>query len=335
MDMYNLIKDFPKQLAAAITLGQEARLTPAPHPLHHVVIAGMGGSGMGGTLLRQWVADELPIPLAVNHDYTLPAYVNQHTLLMLVSYSGNTEETLQALQEGLRRQAKIVCITTGGALRALAAQHALDCITLPAGRPPRACLGYAVVSQWFILQFHQLLRTDGVAALQTAMQLLTTTQAAVQAEAQHLAQQLHGKLPVIYTTTAYEAVAIRWRQQLNENSQQLCWHHVIPEMNHNELASWDRPQQDLAVVMLQGAAPHERTALQQRLTEALVRPRPAVYLPLQAQGATPLARSLYLIHLGDWVSYYLAQEKGIDPMAIAMIDQLKAGLQEHAPRRYA
>lgn len=328
MDMYNLIKNFPKQLEEATTLGQQAPLTSAKHPLHHVVVAGMGGSGIGGALIKQWVVSQLPIPLAINQDYTLPAYVNQHTLLILVSYSGNTEETLQALQEGLRRQAKIVCITTGGNLQALAEQHQLDCIILPSGYPPRACLGYSVVPQLFVLQFHQLVTANFVASLQAAIQLLKTSQAVVQDAAQRIAPQLHGKLPIIYTTTAYEAVAIRWRQQLNENSKQLCWHHSIPEMNHNELASWDVPQQDLAVLMLYGDTLHERAALQQRLTQSLVQAKTSVYMPLQAQGNTPLAQSLYLIHLGDWVSYYLAQEKGVDPMAIAMIDQLKAKLQK-------
>ena len=111
--MYDLIQNFPQQLEAAAIQGQQLQLTPTDRSLHHVVIAGMGGSGMGGALLKQWVTDHLSIPIAINQDYTLPAYFNQHTLLLLVSYSGNTDETLHALQEGLRRQAKIVCLTAG------------------------------------------------------------------------------------------------------------------------------------------------------------------------------------------------------------------------------
>lgn len=330
MNMYDLIKDFPQQLEAAVIQGQQLQLTSMDRSPHHVVIAGMGGSGMGGALLKQWVADHLSIPLAINQDYTLPAYVNQHTLLILVSYSGNTEETLSAFQEGLHKQAKIVCVTTGGALQALAEQHQLDCISLPAGRPPRASLAYSVVIQWFILHFHQLIDSDFVTSLQSAIQLLHATQANVQIKAQRIAQQLHGRLPIIYATTDYEAVAIRLRQQLNENSKQLCWHHVIPEMNHNELASWEAPQQDLAVLMLYGNTPNERTALQQQLTESMIWSKVTVYIPLQAQGSTLLAQSLYLIHLGDWISFYLAQEKGLDTMAIAMIDQLKMELKKHS-----
>lgn len=324
--MYDLIQDFPRQLEEAMTLGQQASLTPVKQPLHHVVVAGMGGSGIGGTLLKQWVADQLSVPLTINQDYTLPAYVSQHTLLILASYSGNTEETLEALQEGLRRQAKIVCITTGGALQALAEQHGLDHILLPPGRPPRACLGYAVVPQLFVLHFHQLITEGFVNSLEAAIQLLKATQDVTQAEAQRIAQQLHGKLPVIYTTAAYEAIAIRWRQQFNENSKQLCWHHVIPEMNHNELAAWQGHQQGLAVLMLVGDTPHPRTARQQHLIQPLIQAKANTYLSLHAQGLTPLAQSLYLIHLGDWVSYYLALEKDVDPMAIAMIDQLKGQL---------
>ena len=253
--MYDLIQYFPRQLEEAITLGQQIQLTPAKQPLHHVLIAGMGGSGIGGALLKPWLAGHLPLPLAVNQDYTLPAYVNQHTLLMLVAYSGNTEEILHTLQEGLQRQAKIVCVTAGGSLQTLAARHNLDQVSLLPSRPSRACLDYAIVQQLFVLHFHQLIAKDFVASLQTAIQLLDATQAAVQKEAQSIAKQLYGKLPVIYTTVPYEAVALRFRQQLNENSKQLCWHHVIPEMNHNELVGWHTYQEHLAVLMLYSNTP--------------------------------------------------------------------------------
>ena len=324
--MYDLIQSFPQQLEEAIVLGKQAKLTPTKEAIHHVVVSSMGGSGLGGVLVKQCVADQLLVPMEVNHNYTLPAYVNEHTLLIIASYSGDTEETLQAFKEGVQKQAKVICITSGGAIKTLARQQGIDTIPLPAGRPPRACLDHAVVQLLFVLRFHQLISWDFVTELQDAIQLLEQSQAALQAEAQQIAVRLQGKLPVIYTTAAYEAVAIRLRQQLNENSKQLCWHHLIPALNQNEIVGWSMPHEHLAVLMLCSDAEHDRAQVQQRITQEIIQKHAASFTTLQAQGKTHFIRSLYLIHLGDWLSFYLAQGKGADPMEVAAIDQVKARL---------
>ena len=136
--MYDLIQSFPQQLEEAIVLGKQAKLTPTKEAIHHVMVSGMGSSGLGGALVKQCVADHLLVPMEVNHNYTLPAYVSEHTLLIIASYSGDTEETLQAFKEGVQKQAKVICITSGGAIKTLAKQHNIDTILLPPGRPPRA-----------------------------------------------------------------------------------------------------------------------------------------------------------------------------------------------------
>ncbi|MEM7055908.1 MAG: bifunctional phosphoglucose/phosphomannose isomerase, partial [Bacteroidota bacterium] len=314
------------QLEAAIVLGKQAKLTPSKQPIHHVVVSGMGGSGLGGVLVKQCVVDQLLVPMEISHNYTLPAYVNEHTLLIISSYSGDTEETLQAFQAGMQKQAKVICITSGGALKTLAKQYGIDFIRLPAGRPPRACLGYAVVQLLFVLRFYQLISWDFVTELQDAIHLLEQSQAALQVEAQQVAVRLQGKLPVIYTTAAYEAVALRLRQQLNENSKQLCWHHVIPALNHNEIVGWSMPHEHLAVLMLSSGAAHDRVQVQQRITQEIIQKHTSSVTTLQARGETSLIRSLYLIHLGDWISFYLAKENGVDPMEVAAIDRVKARL---------
>ena len=326
--MYKFIKEFPKQLAEAIILGQQAKLTPATKPIHHVLVSGMGGSGIGGTLVKQWVADLLPIPMEVNHTYTLPAYVNENTLLVIVTYSGNTEETLHTLEAGIQKQAQIVCITSGGAAKRLAEQHGINLIPLPADRPPRACLDHTTVQLLFVLRFYQLIAWDFVAEIQEAIQLLRQTQRSLQTEAQQIAMHIQGKYPVIYTTAAYEAVAIRLRQQLNENSKQLCWHHVIPEMSHNEIVGWSSAHKHLAVFMLGSHTEPARIQLQQHIAQAIIQKHAPSFITLQAQGRTYFIQSLYLIHLGDWLSFYLAQGKKVDPMEIAAIDQVKAGLNQ-------
>jgi glucose/mannose-6-phosphate isomerase len=324
--MDELIRDFPNQLAEAIKLGQEVNLTPAATPIHQVVVAGMGGSAIGGILVKQWVADQLVIPMEVNQDYTLPAYVNQHTLLIVVSYSGNTEETIEAFQAGIEKQAKIICITADGILKELAHKHRIDWIPLPAGRPPRACLDHTAVILLFILRFYGLIAWDFVADLQAAIQLLRQSEFDIQAKAQQIAREIQGKLPVIYATAPYEGVAMRFRQQLNENSKQLCWHHVIPALNHNEIVGWQDPDCRLVVLMLYGTQMHGRIELQQAITRRIIESQTRHFIVIKAPGKTHLSDTLFLINLNDWVSLYLAQLKAIDPLAVKNIDQIKFGL---------
>ena len=323
-----LIKNFPRQLEAAMTLGQQAKLTPVKKEIRNILVSGLGGSGIGGTFVQQWVAHKISLPMAVNHDYFLPAYVNEHTLLMMVSYSGNTEETIHALQEGFQKKAKIVCITSGGKMKVIAEKNELDCIILPGGMPPRACLGYTTIQQLFVLRAYQCISWDFTTALESVVKLLDQAQSAIQEEAQQIAEKLKDKLPIIYSNTAYEAVAIRFRQQINENSKKLCWHHVFPEMNHNELVGWRTPNEQLAVIMLKDEHDYYRIQARMKLTKEVLQQYTATILEINTRGRTYLEKTMYLLHVCDWVSYYLAQRNGFDPTEVAVIDQLKVSLAQ-------
>jgi glucose/mannose-6-phosphate isomerase len=325
--MKRLIQDFPNQLTAAMQWVEQLNLTHAAKDIHQVVITGMGGSAIGGILIKQWVADYLPVPLAVNQDYTLPAYVNQHTLLIVVSYSGNTEETLQAFQEGLEKQAKIVCMSANGLLSELAQNHHIDWISLPTGRPPRACLEYMLVAMLGVLSFYQLVSRGWTSELRSAIQVLVQKEADIQKKAQEIAGLIQGKIPVIYTITAYEGVAIRWRQQLNENSKQLCWHHTIPALNHNEIVGWQDPDDHLLVLMLIGSAVHSRIQAQQAIAQAIIQERNACSI-IEGPKQSYWSDVLYFIHLGDWVSFYLAQQKATDPLVVENIERVKLSLSK-------
>lgn len=326
--MKALIKSFPRQLEAAITMGKQAKFTPVKKEIRNVLVSGLGGSGTGGTFVQQWVAKKIPLPMAVNHDYFLPAYVNEHTLLIIVSYSGNTEETIHALQEGFQKKAKIVCITSGGKVKVIAEKEGLDCIILPGGMPPRACLGYTTIQQLFVLRAYQCISWNFTKALESVVKLLDKTQSTVQEEAQQIAEKLKDKLPVIYSNTAYEAVAIRFRQQINENSKKLCWHHVFPEMNHNELVGWRTPNEQLAVIMLKDEHDYYRIQARMKLTKEVFQQYTSTILEINTKGRTYLEKTIYLIHLCDWVSYYLAQLNGFDPTEVAVIDHLKVSLAQ-------
>jgi glucose/mannose-6-phosphate isomerase len=324
--MYLIIKKFPHNLQEAISLIKKAKLNPIKKPIHNILITGMGSSTMAGTLIKHWVNDKLSIPLAINCDYTLPAYVNEHTLLIVVSYSGNTQETIETFQAGIKKKASIIVITSGGELQRMAQEYAIDVLPLPKYLPPRASLDHTTIQVLFILHFHHLIDWDFVSETQSAIQLISDKQASIQIEAEQVAKKIKGYLPVIYTTNQYEGAAIRLRQQLNENSKQLCWHHVLPELNHNEIVGWETSYQNLAVIMFDGYTADKRLELQQKIAQDIIKKHTNNFTLLYAQGQTELIRSLYLIHLSDWISFYLAQTTGIDPMEVKSIDQIKSAL---------
>lgn len=324
--MYLIIKKFPQNLQEAISLIKKAKLNPIKKHIHNIIITGMGSSGIAGKLVENLIKDKLSVPLVVNHDYTLPAYVNEHTLLIVVSYSGNTQETLEAFQIGLKKKASIIVITSGGELQRIAQEHATDMLPLPKYLPPRASLDHTIVQLLFILYFHHLINWDFVSEIQSAIQIISDKQASIQIEAEQVAKKIKGYLPVIYTSSLYEAVAIRLRQQLNENSKQLCWHHAFPEVNHNEIVGWESSYQNLAVIMFDSYTADKRLELQQKIAQDIIKKHTNNFTILYTQGQTELIRSLYLIHLSDWISFYLAQTTGVDPMEVKSIDQIKSAL---------
>lgn len=328
MPMQHLIDSFPKQLKEALEIGRKAELKPAGGPYTNVVITGLGGSGIGGRIAAQVMHREAKCPIEVYNNYYLPGYVNHKSLVIACSYSGNTEETLAAMEQALNKGARVAVITSGGTMLELAKARGLDHIVIPGGNPPRTMLAYSLVQQFFILHHFGIIGDGFEGSIKTALHMLTDEKAHIQQIARDLASALHGKRIVIYSEANTEAVCIRFRQQLNENSKELCWHHAIPEMNHNELVGWAGGKDDIAVVLFRHKEDHERTQVRMGINMEVFRRHTPHIHEVWSKGDTPCARQLYLINLGDWVSYYLAEKKGVDPMEIAVIDMLKGKLAE-------
>ena len=247
--MDQLIANFTKQLTEAIEIGKAATLTRPEFPSTQIIVSGLGGSGIGANLVSEIVANDLRIPMAVNKDYSIPFYVNKNTLFIVSSYSGNTEETLSALQQAMNRKCKIVCVSSNGKVVELAEQHGYDHIKIPGGMPPRSCLGFSFVQQLFIIHKLGHISDQFVGQLGSAIEMLDNEEDAIREKAREIAKQLNGTIPIIYSSAHMESVAVRFRQQVNENSKMLCWHHVIPEMNHNELVGWRKQDDSWAVVL--------------------------------------------------------------------------------------
>lgn len=324
--MKELIAAFPGQLEEALQIGQNYSFIIGPEAPANIVLTGLGGSGIGGSIVQNYAADKLKVPFAVNKDYFLPAFVNADTLVIVCSYSGNTEETLAAMKQAIKAKAKVVCITSGGEIAKLAKKKNLDCILVPGGMPPRACIGYSLVEILFTLKHFGLLRAKFEQEITAAIELLRSEEKAIQKKARTVAQKLNGKTPVIYASQPFEGLAIRVRQQINENSKMLAWHGAIPEMNHNELVGWRDKDDSRAVLLLRNEDDYERVQTRMEINKKIIRKYTPNIIELYSKGGSYWEKLFYFIHLTDWVSVYLADLHGVDAMEVKVIDHLKGAL---------
>ncbi len=325
--MDKLIERFPAQLVEALEIGEKATISKHVHDLNKVYVSGLGGSGIGANFVQEFISDECKIPYIVGKKYTIPAFVDQNTLAIVSSYSGNTEETLQAFEAMQSTGAKIVCISSGGKLIEIAKEKGYDYIQVPGDWPsPRACLGYSVVQQLFVLNKLGLISSKNIEEIKSSVNMLKYDMEAIKDKAEKIANILHGKIPIIYIEDRMEAVAVRLRQQINENSKMLCWHHVIPEMNHNELVGWRHKNDNLAVLFLRNKDDLKRNQIRTDINKEIIVKYTNTIIEVISKGNSHVERAIYLVHLGDWISWYLAELGGFDAIEIDVINYLKSEL---------
>lgn len=327
--MHQLVEDFPNQLRRALEIGREAKIGKPKVPIRNVLITGLGGSGIGGTIISNILKDDLQVPVIINKEYQIPAFVGENTLVIASSYSGNTEETMSAMMQAFKKNARIVCITSGGLIKEYAETNNIDYVLIDGGSPPRAAFGQSFVQIFFILHYLGLLENKFIEYTEAAIALLEADKDEIKKEAKDIADKLNTKIPVIYADAKFEGVAIRFRQQINENSKMLCWHHVIPEMNHNELVGWREKNDNIVVVFLRNLQDYERNQERMDFVKSVVSEYASGTIEIASKGERDIERALYLIHLTDWVSCYLADLKGVDAIEINVINQLKNKLAEH------
>jgi len=328
--MQALIEAFPQQLREAMAIARSIDIAPPAKRPANVAVAGLGGSAFGAEMVKNLLHHHGNAPLEILRGYTTPKWVDADTLVILSSYSGNTEETLSMAQQLIQQTRTVVTISSGGKLQALAEREGFPHVKLPEGYPPRAAVGLSFMQQLAILKQYGLYDGEFEPALEAAIQQLEAFDARTNAEA--LAHQLRGKLPIFYAPDELSSLGIRFRQQVNENAKQLCWHHILPEMNHNELVGWHFPTElmpSLAVVFLRSALEHPRTTLRFAITKELVSQHTTHVHEVYARGEGIVAHMLYLLHYADWVSLELARLNQIDPTPVRVIDFLKGELAKH------
>jgi glucose/mannose-6-phosphate isomerase len=331
--MYALIKTFADQWRQGRSIASEVRPDFSVADKSHVVVAGMGGSAIGGDLLRALAARTAAVPVAVVRGYTLPAYVGEASVVIISSYSGYTEETLAAMDEALGRGATVACIASGGEVEARAERLGLTCIRIPGGMAPRAALGYSLTSLLTLAERIELIRIDESEWMETE-EILESQSAelsdAAGNRALDLAHQLRPLVPLVFSDSGLmEPVNLRWRGQMQENGKKPAFGNVFPELNHNEIMGWQYPGEVLrgfGVVVLRDREDHPRVSARMDVTRALVSDRAGYWIDVPSQGQSRLARMMSTVNLGDWVSLYLALVRDVDPTPIGLIQELKDAL---------
>ncbi len=325
--MDQLIERFPAQLAEALEIGEAAEIHAHDKELNKVYVAGLGGSGIGANFVASFIRKECSIPYTVGKGYDIPAYVDENTLAIASSYSGNTEETLYSFEEMCSRGAKIVVISSGGKLIEIAKEKGYDYIQIPDNWPsPRACLGYSLVQQLFVMRKLNFISNETILAVKSSIDLIKYNQESIKEEAKKVAQFFHGKLPIIYSEDRIEPVAVRFRQQINENAKLLCWHHVIPEMNHNELVGWKDKDDQFAVCYLRNNDDFNRNQVRMEINKKIISNSTPNIIEIHSKGTNLVEKSIYLVHMVDWVSWYLSELREVDSIEVDVIDYLKSEL---------
>jgi len=327
------ILDLHVHLRDALWRVDSAGIAPFDAP-GGLVVAGMGGSAVGGRLAAAAIGPRLSRPLVVADGYTLPGWVGPETLVLCSSYSGSTEETLSAYDDASERGAQRLVATTGGALAERARRDGVRVIPVPGGFQPRAAVGYSLVSA---LEAAALcgagpsLRDEVEAAAGLAEGLAAEwgPDAPEDSEAKALARRLHGTIPVIAGAELAAAAAYRWKCQINENAGLPAFCSVLPELDHNEVVGWPAAEGRLSAVFLEDPGSHPRNLLRSELSAEQAAAGAAVVERVTARGDTPTERLVSLVLLGDLVSLYLAVLRGEDPVDIPPIDALKAALAGH------
>lgn len=335
--MGQLILDLPAQCRRAWEKAVRLTLPTSYSTVDKIVILGMGGSAIGGDLLKAAVGPLKKPQIFVHRDYDLPEFIDANTLVIASSYSGNTEETLSGFNQALDRDCKKLVFSSGGKLTALAHEHNVPVFVIDFVSPPRAALGYSLLPLLAVMQNLGLIRGKS-AEVESAIEALTKFNEKWQPgspqsanKAKRLALTLHSKIPVIYSAGILSDVGRRWKTQINENSKAWAFCEVLPELNHNAVLGYSFPsdmKEKMFVVLLRCPDLHPRTLIRYQITGELLSRHAIPHEYIDIEGTNTLTYILGLVLLGDWVSYYLALLYGTDPSPVPEIDLLKQRLSE-------
>lgn len=339
-DMYYLLKRYPFQIEEAVEIGKSAKRFKRPAMTANFLILGMGGSAIGGDLIQAYLrklkgAEHSNI--VVNRDYTIPKFVDSSWNVIASSYSGNTEETLSALEQARIVTDNILCIASGGTLAAKAQEYDYPLITIPEGFMPRLAIAYSFFPMLLAILRSGAYEESLMADFEDNIRLVLHD---IKNKAQiycvsdlpdnpaiQIAGMLRGKTPIIYSSSdTLSPVAKRWKCQIQENAKNLAFCGELPEMNHNEINSWQHPSDSIGkfgVILLEDALDHSQTTRRFAAVKEIFTSLGIANRTVKSSRDNFLTRIIQLVYLGDWVSFYMAIVNNVDPTPIPLISKMK------------
>jgi glucose/mannose-6-phosphate isomerase len=327
------------QVRAALEIGESFNAPDFSKVPKKVLLLGMGGSAIGGDILRSYLAGTngaKDINISINRNYDIPGFVDKDTIVIASSYSGGTEETLSGFEQAMSRTSRLLAISSGGELSSIAETKGIPLIRIPGGLQPRAALGYSFFPLLKFFIKSGLL--SGNTALDVNKEIAETLSKLDELSAElsdvnltnasiNIAGELNNLIPVIYSASdILDSVNVRWRCQIQENAKQACFGNFLPEMNHNEINGWSFPdgiKNRCVVIFLKDKNYHAKTLRRFDALESILTKEGIKILKFESSSDSLLTRMFELIYLGDWVSYYMAILNGSDPTPIPLISELK------------
>jgi glucose/mannose-6-phosphate isomerase len=331
---YKYLMDFPSNLKEAKQIAQGFSLPKDYENIKNIIFCGMGGSRIGGEILLNYCYDKLSLPFIINSNYSIPTFINTNSLFIVSSYSGNTEETFTSFLEAKKRNAKIIIISSDGKLLEIAMSENIPYLKVPLGFPPRCAISYIFLFSYYILvklglisERRQMLENsikfiDELIKNYYGINVPTSNNLA-----KKTALKFKDKIIVIYGEQDLSAIIYRWRTQLEENAKHLSFSHVLPEMNHNEIQAWQNSllnNKKIAVVFLRDKEENLNIKKSIEFGKEIISSKVDVF-QFYSQGESLFSRFFSLILLGDFISYYLALIKKVNPLNIDVIEKLKRG----------
>ena len=336
-DMFSVLANFGNQIFEASEIGNGIVIGNSYESINKIIVCGLGGSAIGGDLLRSVLWYEIKIPILVNRNYSLPSSADSNTLAIFSSYSGNTEETLTAYEEAKIRGCRIICISSGGKLSLLAENDNNYLIKIPKGYQPRCAIAYSFFPLLILLSKLGLIgdKTDIIRKIinrvRNRSEIYTSQDENINSPLK-MAGHILGKIPIIYSSCdVLDIVNLRWKDQFNENAKMLAFGNVFPELNHNEIVGWqENPEtlKKLAIISMKDIDDLPPIQKRMKITMEMISPLAGLFIEVDGEGSTKLERIFDLIYLGDWVSYYLAVLNKIDPTPVEKINYLKNKMSE-------
>lgn len=321
-NMRQMILDFPKQFRVGL---EAAKNVKVPGKFDAVLICGMGGSALPGDILAMWLqAYKIGLPLCIHRNYGLPYQVDERHLIICISYSGNTEETLSSFEEAWRKKIPLVAISSGGRLAELCQKHKIPFAKIPTGSQPRMALGFQFAALMKILVNCGIIK-NGLENISSLEKDLKPQK--IKDQGKKLSKKIKGKIPVIYASDRLKSLARIWKIKFNENSKIPAFYNYFPELNHNEITGFENHQEQFSIVILRDRADYPRILRRMELTAQILRKKGLRIDIVDLKGKDILYKIFSNILLADWASYYLALEYGVDPTPVKIIEEFKKKLK--------